>query len=49
MAVGTAGQVVDHLGRLAEVGVQRVMLQWLALEDTDRLEAMADEVLPQLR
>lgn len=48
MAVGTAGQVVEHLGRLAEAGVQRVMLQWLALEDTDRLEAMADEVLPQL-
>jgi F420-dependent oxidoreductase-like protein len=48
MAVGTADQIVEHLGRLAEAGVQRVMLQWLALEDTDRLEAMADEVLPQL-
>jgi len=48
MAVGTANQIVDQLGHLAEAGVQRVMLQWLALDDVDRLEAMADRVLPQL-
>ena len=48
MAVGTASQVVDHLGQLAEAGCQRVMLQWLDLDDTDRLAALADEVLPQL-
>jgi F420-dependent oxidoreductase-like protein len=48
MAVGTASQVVDHLGGLAEAGCQRVMLQWLDLDDTDRLEAMAVSVLPQL-
>jgi hypothetical protein len=33
---------------LAEQGVQRVMLQWLDLDDLDRLEAMAKTVLPQL-
>ncbi|MBN2043511.1 MAG: TIGR03560 family F420-dependent LLM class oxidoreductase [Anaerolineales bacterium] len=48
MAVGTASQIVDHLGRLAEAGCQRVMLQWLDLDDTDRLAAMADKVLPQV-
>ncbi len=49
MAVGTADQVVEHLGNLAEAGVQRVMLQWLATEDIDRLEALANQVLPQVK
>lgn len=49
VAVGTAGQIIAQLGRWAESGVQRVMLQWLALEDTDRLEAMAHQLLPQLK
>ena len=48
MAVGTANQVVDQLGHLADAGVQRVMLQWLSLDDIDRLEALATMVLPQL-
>lgn len=48
MAVGTASQIVDQLGKLAEAGVQRVMLQWLAQDETDRLEALANSVLPQL-
>ena len=34
----SADQVVEQLGRLAEAGVQRVMLQWLALDDQERLE-----------
>ncbi len=45
---GTPGQVVDRLGRLAEARAQRVMLQWLALDDLDRLEAFARTVLPQV-
>ena len=45
---GTPPQVVDQLGRLADVGVQRVMLQWLNLDDMDGLEALAAQVLPQL-
>ena len=49
MAVGTASQIVDHLGKLEEAGCQRAMLQWLKLDDTDRLEALADSVLPQLK
>ena len=48
MAVGTANQVVDQLSHLAEAGVQRVMLQWLDLDEMDRLEALANTVLPQL-
>jgi F420-dependent oxidoreductase-like protein len=46
--VGTAGAVVDHLGRLAAAGVQRVMLQWLELDNLDGLEALAQAVKPWL-
>jgi F420-dependent oxidoreductase-like protein len=45
---GTPGEIVDRLGRLSEAGVQRVMLQWLEVDDIDSLEAMADTVLPQI-
>ncbi|GAB4451666.1 MAG: LLM class F420-dependent oxidoreductase [Anaerolineae bacterium] len=43
--VGTPGEVVDQLGRLEAAGVQRVMLQWLSLDDLDGLEALAQAVL----
>ena len=46
--VGTPSEIVEQLGRLAEVGVQRVMLQWLDLDDLDGLEALARTVLPQM-
>ena len=46
---GTTGEIVERLGRLSEAGVQRVMLQWLEVDDIDALEAMAHTVLPQLR
>jgi len=46
---GTPGAVVEQLGRLAEAGVQRVMLQWLEPDDIDRLEAFAATVLPQVQ
>lgn len=42
---GEAGQVQEQLARLAEAGVQRVMLQWLDLDAIDRLEALAKAVL----
>ncbi len=45
---GTAAEIVDTLGRLDEAGVQRVMLQWLDLDDLDRLEAFGRAVLPQV-
>ncbi|MEM7346794.1 MAG: TIGR03560 family F420-dependent LLM class oxidoreductase [Chloroflexota bacterium] len=47
--VGTASAVVDQLGELAEAGVQRVMLQWLDQDDMDRLEALAQSVLPHVQ
>jgi F420-dependent oxidoreductase-like protein len=46
--IGTSNQIVDQLKDLAEAGVQRVMLQWLDLDDIDGLEAIALEVVPQL-
>jgi len=45
MVVGTGAQVVDQLGKLAEAGVQRIMLQWLDLDDLDGLAALAAAVL----
>ncbi|GAB4581514.1 MAG: LLM class F420-dependent oxidoreductase [Anaerolineales bacterium] len=46
---GTASQIVDQLGKIAEAGIARVMLQWLDLDDLARLEAMAKAVLPAFR
>ncbi|MBE3561865.1 MAG: LLM class flavin-dependent oxidoreductase, partial [Ktedonobacteraceae bacterium] len=45
MLVGTASQIVDQLGPLAEAGIQRVMLQWLALDDLDNLAALAQGII----
>jgi alkanesulfonate monooxygenase SsuD/methylene tetrahydromethanopterin reductase-like flavin-dependent oxidoreductase (luciferase family) len=47
VVTGTAPEVAEQLGRLEEVGVQRVMLQWLETDDIDGLGAMAQSVLPQ--
>lgn len=46
--VGSGNQFVERIGQYAEAGAYRIMLQWLALDDLDRLEAMANAVLPQL-
>jgi alkanesulfonate monooxygenase SsuD/methylene tetrahydromethanopterin reductase-like flavin-dependent oxidoreductase (luciferase family) len=48
LILGTADEIVQQLGQLAEAGVQRVMLQWLDLDDLDGLETFAHTVLPQL-
>ncbi|MBO0781579.1 MAG: TIGR03560 family F420-dependent LLM class oxidoreductase [Ktedonobacteraceae bacterium] len=45
---GTASAIVDQLGQLADIGMQRVMLQWIELDDLDRLAALAQGILPQL-
>jgi F420-dependent oxidoreductase-like protein len=45
---GTAAEIVEQLGALSEVGLQRIMLQWLDLDDLDGLEAFAQSVLPQM-
>jgi len=43
--VGTGPQVAKQLAQLAETGLDRVMLQWLDLDDLDGLEALAKAVL----
>ena len=43
--VGTEAEVTDHLDRLDDAGLDRVMLQWLAIDELDRLEDFADAVL----
>jgi alkanesulfonate monooxygenase SsuD/methylene tetrahydromethanopterin reductase-like flavin-dependent oxidoreductase (luciferase family) len=43
--VGVPGAVQEQLHTLAQAGVQRVMVQWLALDDLDGLEALAKAVL----
>jgi alkanesulfonate monooxygenase SsuD/methylene tetrahydromethanopterin reductase-like flavin-dependent oxidoreductase (luciferase family) len=48
LAVGTGNEIVDQLGEWAEAGVQRIMLQWLELDDLDGLEALAQSVMPQV-
>ncbi|HID53204.1 MAG TPA: LLM class flavin-dependent oxidoreductase, partial [Anaerolineae bacterium] len=45
LAVGTASQIVDQLSSWADAGVQRIILQWLDLDDLDGLEALAQAVL----
>ena len=48
LIVGTPPEIVEQLGSLAEAGVQRVMLQWLEVDDIDSLETLARAILPQL-
>jgi alkanesulfonate monooxygenase SsuD/methylene tetrahydromethanopterin reductase-like flavin-dependent oxidoreductase (luciferase family) len=45
---GTPGQVVDQIGRFAELGVTRLFLQVLDLSDLDHLDVIATEVAPHL-
>jgi F420-dependent oxidoreductase-like protein len=47
LVVGTGNEIVDQLGDWEEIGVQRIMLQWLDLDDLDGLEAFAHAILPQ--
>lgn len=48
LIIGTAEQIVEQCRQLANVRIQRVMLQWLDLDDTAGLEAMADGILAKL-
>jgi len=47
LAVGTANEIADQLSVFSEAGVQRVMLQWMDLEDINGLEALAKGLLHQ--
>jgi len=46
--VGGPNEIVEQLNALAEEGCQRVMIQWLDMDDLEGLEALAKSVLPQL-
>jgi F420-dependent oxidoreductase-like protein len=49
LVVGTTDEIVHQLGVISSAGIQRVMLQWLDLDDLDGLEKMAKDVLSQLK
>ncbi|NWG18436.1 MAG: TIGR03560 family F420-dependent LLM class oxidoreductase [Chloroflexi bacterium] len=46
LIVGTTGAVIEQLGRFAEAGVERFMLQWLDQDNIADLERFARDVLP---
>lgn len=46
MIVGAPEDMVAQLNHLGSVGVERIMLQWLDLDDLEGLEVLAGEVLP---
>ena len=48
-AAGTVDEVVETIGRYAEIGAGRIYLQTLDLTDLDHLELVAAEVMPQLQ
>lgn len=48
LLVGTGSDIVDQLEAFAAAGVQRIMLQWLDLDDLAGLEKLATTVLPQV-
>jgi F420-dependent oxidoreductase-like protein len=45
---GTPGELVERLGAIAELGLRRVYLQTLDIDDLDHVELIATEVMPQL-
>ncbi len=45
---GTPDEVVDKLGRFAELGATRTYLQILDLADLDHLALLGEEVLPRV-
>jgi alkanesulfonate monooxygenase SsuD/methylene tetrahydromethanopterin reductase-like flavin-dependent oxidoreductase (luciferase family) len=45
---GTPAQVVDKIGRFADLGASRLYLQVLDLTDLDHLELIANAVAPQV-
>jgi F420-dependent oxidoreductase-like protein len=46
VTAGTAPELVERLGRWQEAGVERLLLQWLDLDDLESLELIARDVLP---
>jgi F420-dependent oxidoreductase-like protein len=46
--VGTPGEIVEKIGKFAQIGAEHIYLQILDLSDLDHLELLAAEVLPQV-
>ncbi len=46
---GSPAELVDRIGRYAELGAERVFLQLVDVSDIEQLELVASEVAPQLR
>lgn len=46
ITAGTASELVDRLSQWQEAGVDRLLLQWLDLDDVGSLEMIARDVLP---
>jgi len=42
---GTPEEIQEQLASFSIAGVQRIMLQWLDLDDLDGLQALAEAVL----
>ena len=47
-AAGTPAEVVEKIGRYAEIGARRIYLQLLDMSDLDHLDLVASEVARQL-
>lgn len=47
--IGTPDQILEKLHALHEAGAERVMAQWIDMDDLDGLEVLASEVLPKLK
>ena len=45
MIVGVGSEVIEQLQQRSDAGVQRIMLQWLDLDDLDGLREFAKVVL----
>jgi alkanesulfonate monooxygenase SsuD/methylene tetrahydromethanopterin reductase-like flavin-dependent oxidoreductase (luciferase family) len=48
MIVGTSEEIIQQCRQFAQAGVERIMLQWLDLDDLAGLEMMADGILDKL-
>jgi alkanesulfonate monooxygenase len=46
--IGSPAEIVDKIGRFAEIGASRLYLRMMDLHDLDHLELLASQVLPQL-